>query len=141
MVRLGLGLDQGCNEPDTEIHKLPSALGTNPERLEYLYSIPQPGDVDDDFDSTWQRAVEECAAARGWLVLHRSDLETALAHDAFGPPPGLATCLAAKPSGTSSNSRTYSSAAGESTSSELWNTMLETTRMSSLRTSFGRLRV
>ncbi|KAK7253287.1 hypothetical protein SO694_00001261 [Aureococcus anophagefferens] len=92
MVRLGLGLDQGANEPD----KLPSALGINRERIEFLYSIPQPGDVDEDFHSTWQRAVEECAGTRGWLVLHQSDLETALAHDAFGPPPGLATCLAAR---------------------------------------------
>ena len=70
---------------------------TDPERVEYLYSIPDDNEpLDEDFADEWQRAVTKAAAAKGWLVLDADELAKALASDEYGAPPGLMRCLAAR---------------------------------------------
>ena len=70
---------------------------SDPERVEYLYSIPDDNEpLDEDFADEWSRAVTKAAAARGWLVLDEDELAKALASDEYGAPPGLMRCLAAR---------------------------------------------
>ena len=48
-----------------------SFLDTNdPERVEYLYSIPDEAEpLDEDFADEWATAVTKAATTKGWLVL------------------------------------------------------------------------
>jgi len=70
---------------------------SDPERVEYLYSIPDPTEaLDEDFADDWARAVTRAAAAKGWLVLDEDDVAKALASPEYGAPPGLGRALAAR---------------------------------------------
>ena len=70
---------------------------TDPERVEYLYSIPDDNEpLDEDFTDEWARAVTKAATTKGWLVLDADELAKALASDEYGAPPGLARCLEAR---------------------------------------------
>ena len=75
-----------------------SFLDTNdPERVEYLYSIPDETEkLDEDFADEWATAVTKAATTKGWLVLDADELAKALASDEYGAPPGLMRCLAAR---------------------------------------------
>ena len=70
---------------------------TDPERVEYLYSIPDETEkLDEDFADEWATAVTKSAATKGWLVLDADELAKALASDEYGAPPGLMRCLEAR---------------------------------------------
>ena len=75
-----------------------SFLDTNdPERVEYLYSIPDASEpLDEDFADEWATAITKAATTKGWLVLDADELAKALASDEYGAPPGLMRCLAAR---------------------------------------------
>ena len=69
----------------------------DPERVEYLYSIPDETEkLDEDFADDWARAITKAATTKGWLVLDADELAKALASDEYGAPPGLARCLEAR---------------------------------------------
>ena len=86
------------DEPTASTAAATPFLDTNdPERVEYLYSIPDEAEpLDEDFADEWATAVTKAATTKGWLVLDADELAKALASDEYGAPPGLARCLEAR---------------------------------------------